>query len=118
MPYPSVFMVHECVITQRRPSAEKDAYGADIMTETVLPPRKCRFSVASSSSSANGFVSSANVSLQYTEDIQEDDMITSTDSGFDRVYWVNGVKQVYEATGKKISHTVATLRETEAKVML
>ena len=58
-------------------------------------------------------VYAAKLIVESTEDIQQNDIVESSDSGFARRYWVNSVTQVYEATGGRISHTTVILRETE-----
>ena len=115
MPYPSVFMVHSCTITQHR-TVSVDAYGQPVQRELKLDPRLCRMSSASTRDQS-GVVYTAKCSLEATTDVEADDTLTSTNTGFARQYWVNSVQQVYEPTGGELSHTVLELRETEGRVI-
>ena len=110
MGFPSVFLTHHCVITQHR-AVSTNPFGETVYADTVLPERRCRFFPVTEAS-ADRTVYSAKLVLEPTEDIQQNDIVESSDPGFARRYWVNSVTQNYEATGG-ISHTTALLRETE-----
>lgn len=110
MVFPSVFLTHHCVITQHR-AVSTNPFGETVYADTVLPERRCRFFPVTEASD-DRTVYSAKLVLEPTEDIQQNDIVESSDPGFARRYWVNSVTQVYEATGG-ISHTTALLRETE-----
>lgn len=111
MVFPPVFLIHRCVITQHR-AVSTNEYGESVYADTVLPERRCRFFPATEES-ADRTVYAAKLVVENTEDIQQNDVVESSDSGFARRYWVNSVTQVYEATGGRISHTTVMLRETE-----
>lgn len=112
MPYPSVFFIHACTVTQRRATGQDDA-GGIVYQETPLPARACRFSSAGAAADASGLIYAAKCAMAPTNDVEQNDIIESSNQGFNRRYWVNSVQQVYEAVGGVISHTVLELRETE-----
>lgn len=115
MPYPSVFLIHRCDITQRRATGVTDAYGEPTIQTSTLTAIPCRMTSASAAPGADGNICTARCTLAANTNIQEDDQLETTAAGFSKTYWINHIIQVYEPTVNSISHTILELRETEER---
>lgn len=113
MPFPAAFLIHTCTPIRRQETGEADPYGNPVITEIEMTVRMCRFSGAIANQGAGGYYSTARCTLAPTTDIQENDRILTNTPGYAKEYWINAVRQIYEATGNRISHTILDLRETE-----
>ena len=91
MVFPPVFLIHQCAIIQHR-AVSTNEYGETVYADTVLPERRCRFFPVTEAS-ADRTVYSAKLVLERTEDIQQNDIVESSDPGFARRYWVNSVRR-------------------------
>lgn len=135
MPYPISLLIHQCTLIKQHAARHpditqelnqdslnqaqtpvQDTYGNPIIQATALGERRCRFGTHMANLGNSGYYSTTTCTLQATTDISENDLVITDTPGYAKAYWVNAVRQIYEATGNRISHTILDLREVEEGV--
>lgn len=135
MPYPTAFLTHKCIIIKRHPlmtpdtqhelnqdtlnqsqTQAQDTYGNQIILSTEVSEKRCRFGTKTANLGDSRYYSTITCTLQATTEISAEDQVLTETPGYAGVYWVNAVRQIYEPTGNRISHTILDLREAEEGV--